>query len=275
MFLNQLYPGDRILDPRSNIVFTVTGPSPYGEGILLITDKVIAMGAMDAPEPDSPIENFGITGNSDYMASNLHQWLNSDQADWFTKAHAYDMPPSEEYLSIRPTLYDPIGHNAYDKKPGFLCRFHKDFLSRICKSSIPCVDPSDSTVKKYEALFFCPSAAELGLRTGTVPEGEELPLFRDFRMRYASPSEECMTESEWFPAYFRTHRMFWYWLRTPNPKSPGFMAYSHFTNPFSYKFACSPWLGIRPMVSLKGDTPVSETTNAVGVHRFEETEVRA
>lgn len=275
MTLSQLYPGDKVLDPRSNIVFTVTGPSPYGEGILLITDKVIAMGAMDAPEPDSPIENFRITGNSDYMASNLHQWLNSDQADWFTKAHAYDMPPSEEYLSIRPTLYDPIGHNAYDKKPGFLCRFHKDFLSRICKSSIPCVDPSDSTVKKYEALFFCPSAAELGLRTGTVPEGEELPLFRDFRMRYASPSEECMTESEWFPAYFRTHRMFWYWLRTPNPKSPGFMAYSHFTNPFSYKFACSPWLGIRPMVSLKGDTPVSETTNAVGVHRFEETEVRA
>lgn len=275
MLLNQLYPGDKILDPWSNIVFTVTGPSPYGQGVLLITDKVIAMGAMDAPEPDSPVENFQITGNNDYILSNLHQWLNSDQKNWFTKTHEYDTPPSEEYLSIRPTLYDPIGHNAYDQKPGFLCRFRESFRSRICKSMIPCADPVDSSVKTYEALFFCPSAAELGLRTGTAAEGEELPLFKDFCMRYASPSEECLTESEWFPAYFRSHRMFWYWLRTPNPKTRGFTAYSHFTNPFSYKFACSPWLGIRPMVSLKGDTPVSDEMSAFGVHRFETEEVNA
>lgn len=275
MLLNQLYPGDKILDPWSNIVFTVTGPSPYGEGVLLITDKVIAMGAMDAPEPDSPVENFQITGNNDYILSNLHQWLNSDQKNWFTKTHEYDTPPSEEYLSIRPTLYDPIGHNAYDQKPGFLCRFRESFRSRICKSMIPCADPVDSSVKTYEALFFCPSAAELGLRTGTAAEGEELPLFKDFCMRYACPSEECLTESEWFPAYFRSHRMFWYWLRTPNPKTRGFTAYSHFTNPFSYKFVCSPWLGIRPMVSLKGDTPVSDEMSAFGVHRFETEEVNA
>ena len=100
MLLNQLYPGDKILDPRSSIVFTVTGPSPYGDGVLLITDKVIAVGAMDAPEPDSPTENFRITGNNDYIVSNLHQWLNSDRTDWFEKKHAYDTPPSEEYLSI-------------------------------------------------------------------------------------------------------------------------------------------------------------------------------
>ena len=272
MILSQMYPGDKVLDPWSNIVFTVTGSSPYGDGVLLITDKVVAVGAMDAPEPDSPVENYRITGNHDYIASNLHQWLNSHKADWFEKKHAYDTPPSEECLSVRPTLYDPIGHNAYDQKPGFLCRFRKDFLRRICTSRIPCADPSDLTIREYEALFFCPSASELGLPSGTAAEGDELPLFRDFRMRYAAPSEACITESEWFPAYFSTHRIFWYWLRTPNPKTPGFMAYSHFTVPISYKFACSPWLGIRPMVSLKNDTPVSEETDPFGVHRFKEEE---
>ena len=275
MTLNQLYPGDKIRDPWSNIVFIVTGPSPYGDGILLITDKVIAQGAMDAPEPDSPENNFRITGNNDYLLSNLHQWLNSDCVDWYKKTHAYDTPPSEEYLGIRPTLYDPIGHNAYLDKPGFLYRFNETFRSRMVESTIPSADPGTCEIRYAKAFFFCPSTEELGLKTNAPKEGAELPLFKDFRMRYASPSEECLTESEWFPAYFRSHRMFWYWLRTPNQKTKGFLAYSHFTNPFSYKFACSPWLGIRPMVSLMGDTPVSEETNAVGVHRFEETGVKA
>ncbi|MBQ9030159.1 MAG: hypothetical protein IJ106_01730 [Parasporobacterium sp.] len=268
MTLSQLYPGDKILDPYSSLTFLVAGRSPYGDGILLITDRVIGVGAMDAPEPDSEIENHRITGDNDYLLSNLSQWLNSDQADWFSPSHPADTPPSEEYLSIRPTLYDPIGHNAYAHKPGFLTRFRKEFTDRICSSKIPCADPSDSSIRCFETRVFCPSAAELGLRTGVVNEGEELPLFRDFRMRYASPSEECLMESEWFPAYFRSHRMFWYWLRTPNTKARGFYAVSHFVNPFMYKFACSPWMGIRPMLSLREDTPVAPSEGAFGICRF-------
>ena len=268
MILKELYPGDKIKDPYSNIVFIVAGDSPYGEGKLLITDKVVAVGAMDAPEPDSDIENYTITGNNHYALSNLHQWLNSDKEHWYTPSHDKDTPPSEEMLSIRPTLYDPIGHNAYDNKPGFLTRFSDTFRRNICVSKIPCADPDDSSINTIEARFFCPSAAELGLRTGVVNEGEELPLFKDFRMRYSYPSQECMMESEWFPAYFRTHRMFWYWLRTPNTKTPGFFAYSHFTNPFSFKFACSPWMGIRPMVSINSDTEIQPASGAFGIYRF-------
>ena len=268
MKLSQLYPGDKILDPCSNIVFTAAGRSPYGKGVLLITDQVIGLGAMDAPEPDSENDNFRITGNNDYLLSNLHQWLNSEAQNWYNPSHAADTPPSEAYLSIRPTLYDPIGHNAYDTKPGFLARFHKDFLAQICSSDIPCADPDDSSIRISSARVFCPSAAELGLRTGVVKEGEELPLFRDFRMRYASPSQECLMESEWFPAYFRAHRMFWYWLRTPNTKTKGFFAYSHFVNPFAYKFACSPWMGIRPMVSMEEETEIRPGEGSYGVFRF-------
>jgi len=154
MKLAQLYPGDKILEPGSNIVFIVTGKSPYGKGCLLITDKVISVGAMDAPEPDSTEENFKITGNNDYLLSNLNQWLNSDKEDWFAKTHPADTPPSEEYLSIRPTLYDPIGHNAYDCKPGFLSRFSKSFRDSIMMSTIPCADPYDSSIRQYETRVF-------------------------------------------------------------------------------------------------------------------------
>ena len=268
MNLSQTYPGDKVQDPYSNIVFTVAGKSPYGDGIILITDKIISVGAMDAPEPDSEVEVFRITGNNDYILSNLHQWLNSDREDWFTKTHPADTPPSEEYLSIRPTLYDPIGHNAYDKKPGFLTRFSQSFRDNICTSAVPCAQTDGQSVNTYEAKVFCPSAAELGLKTGVINEGSILPLFQDFRMRYSSPSEECLMESEWFPAYFRSHRMFWYWLRTPNPKSKGFCAYSHFVNPFAFKFVCSPWMGIRPMLSIREDAQIAAGTGSWGIYRF-------
>ena len=269
MNLAQLYPGDKVSDPYSNIVFTVAGKSPYGDGVLLITDKVISAGAMDAPEPDSAEENYRITGNHDYRLSNLNQWLNSDRENWFSKTHPADTPPSEEYLSIRPTLYDPIGHNAYDFKPGFLLKFNEAFRSSICSSSIPCAALDGSSVDYYDTKVFCPSAAELGLITGVINEGSELPVFKDFRMRYSSPSEECLMESEWFPAYFRSHRIFWYWLRTPNTRTKGFMAYSHFGVPFAYKFVCCPWMGIRPLLSLKEDSPVKESRGAFGIHRFD------
>lgn len=273
MMLSQLFPGDKILDSYSGIRFLFAGASPYGEGILLITDQVIAAGAMDAPEPESDIENFRLCGNSDYALSNLHQWLNSDQDDWFTPSHASDTPPSEEFLSLRPTLFDPIGHNPYADKPGFLARFSKHFRENIRSSAIPCADADGGGVHTLAAEVFLPSAAELGLRTGVIDEGGELPLFRDFRMRYACPSRECLEESAWQPAFFRQNRTFWYWLRTPNPKTKGFVAFAHFVNPFAFKFACSPWMGIRPILSLREDMEVAAIGNSLGHYRF--LEVRA
>ena len=270
MELHQLFPGDKILDSYSGILFTFVGVSPYGDGILLITDKVIAAGAMDAPEPENELDNFRLCGNSNYALSNLHQWLNSDRKDWFVPTHAADTPPSEEYLSLRPTLYDPVGHNAYADKPGFLTRFHRHFREMICTSAIPCADTEGEGVHELKVKVFIPSAAELGLRTGVVDEGSELPLFRDFGMRYACPSRECLEESTWQPAFFRENRTFWYWLRTPNTKTKGFVAFSHFVNPFAFKFACSPWLGIRPMLSIRGDAEIAPIGNSLGHYRFAE-----
>lgn len=270
MILKDLYPQDRILDSFSGITFMVVGKSPYGEGILLITDKVIALGAMDAPEPDSEIDSFRVTGNNDYVLSNLHQWLNSDKKMWFCKTHETDTPPSKEYLSLRPTLYDPIGYNAYDQKYGFLTRFSSNLKSKMKTSLIPCSELDGSCLKYINTTVFIPSAAELGYSTGVINEGDELPLFKDFRMRYASPSQECLDESEWHPAFFRDYRTFWYWLRTPNTKSKGFLAYSHFINPFSFKFACSPWMGIRPIISLDEETEIEASESVWGIYRIKE-----
>lgn len=269
--LRDLYPGDKVCEAHSGTVFTVAGPAPYcTDGICLITDAVIAQGAMDAPEPASPEENFPITGNSSYALSNLHQWLNADSTDWYVPSHPCDTPPTEENLALRPTLFDPIRHNAYADSPGFLARFSENFRRHILVSRIPCVKVDGSGLEYLDAKAFIPSAAELGLETGTPPEGEPFPLFADFRMRYAAPSEDCLAESAWQPAYFQRQRTFWYWLRTPNLTTPGFFAYVHFVNPYAYKFACSPWMGIRPMLSLSQDMPVESTGSCLGTYRFVE-----
>lgn len=271
MKLSQLYPGDKVREARSGIVFTVAGRNCHGtSGVCLITDKVIAQGAMDAPEPESDVENFAITGNSYYPHSNLHQWLNAEGTAWFAPQHPCDTPPAEEFLALRPTLFDPVRHNAYEDAPGFLARFGEGFRRSILPSRVACVTADCCGIEYIDARVFIPSAAELGLETGTRPEGEALELFRDFRMRYAAPSQDCLAEGAWQPAFFNEHRTFWYWLRTVNPTTPGFCAYVHFVNPYAYKFACAPWMGVRPMLNLSGEAQVEPTGSAFGEYRFTE-----
>ena len=272
--LKDLYPGDKVRETRSGILFTVAGLSPYGgDGVCLITDQVIAQGAMDAPEPEAPEENFAVTGNNRYVLSNLHQWLNADGMDWYIPSHAFDTPPTEENLALRPTLFDPIRHNAYAHQPGFLSRFSPAFRRSLRSSRIPCALPDGSGVEYTDALVFSPSAAEIGLDTGTSPEGTRFPLFADFRMRYAAPSEACLADGAWQPAFFQRDRTFWYWLRTPNPTTPGFFAYAHFVNPYSYKFACSPWMGIRPMLAIDGTAPTESDGGSLGEYRLVEVSI--
>lgn len=50
----------------------------------------------DAAEPNNPISDRQSGGNNRYSISNIHQWLNSDESDWYTPQHEYDAPSTEQ-----------------------------------------------------------------------------------------------------------------------------------------------------------------------------------
>lgn len=88
----------------------------------------------DAPEPNNKLNNnITIYGNNRYQYSNLRQWLNKRNKNWYEDLHIYDTPP---------TLPNP------SNSTGFLSCLPEDFVDAV----IP-VKNSTKTVNSYYKLL--------------------------------------------------------------------------------------------------------------------------
>ena len=82
------------------------------------TKYIIDFRAFDAKEPTNTDSNRKNYGNNNWQYSNIKQFLNSDQASWYSAQHQYDAAPTVDnvrYFSSNGTTY-----NAYDTHKGFL-----------------------------------------------------------------------------------------------------------------------------------------------------------
>lgn len=113
MNLHELSIGTKVREPESGHCFLVAAQEHPGyRGTVLVLDRIVRKGCFDAKEPLSDMPKVQKYGNHDYETSNIHRWLNSDQANWYTPAHASDTPPAGENISIPD--------HSYDHEPGFL-----------------------------------------------------------------------------------------------------------------------------------------------------------
>jgi len=261
--LCELSVGTKVREKTSGIIFLVGEHDHTGySGTTLVTSHVIGQACLDAPEQDNPNERLRLTGYNYYAFSNLHQWLNAEGQNWYKPAHQYDAAPDEENIAQRPNFYDGHGYNAYANKPGFLSWFSEAFRHAVYESDIPCTNSRQNDIEYIKAKVFLLSTAEAGIRTSDpLKEGSKIAVFNDFRNRYASPSVDALSISAWQPAYFNAEALFWYWLRTPKGNDEGFTYYAHNANPYSHKFACCPWLGIRPALNVDSNLPVEKSVN--------------
>ena len=78
----------------------------------LMTEKVVDIRYVDAPEPNNSDYHRKNEGNNRYSKSNIDRWLNSDanSGEWYVAQHNADAPPS-------------VGEVAYTNRPGFLNAF--------------------------------------------------------------------------------------------------------------------------------------------------------
>lgn len=268
MQLKDLFIGTKVREKTSGVVFLVGEHGHVGyEGTTLVSDHVLGQACLDAPEKTNPNASLRITGYNYYAFSNLQQWLNGEGTDWYKPAHGHDAEPSEENIALRPNAHDRHGYNPYNRKAGFLSWFGESFRHAVLESDIPCVNRKQDGIEYIKAKAFLLSTAEAGIRTSDpLTEGSKIAVFNDFRNRYATPSSEAVSNSEWQAAYFNTEQLFWYWLRTPKFNDEGFTCYAHNVNPFSYKFSCCPWVGVRPAVNIDSDMPVEASVNVRGLY---------
>jgi hypothetical protein len=267
VILAQLPEGAKVREKTSGVIFLIGEHNHPGyQGTTLVADHVLGQGCLDAPEDRNPDQRLHLTGYNYYAFCNLHQWLNAEDEDWYQPAHEFDAPPTEENLARRPNAYDSHGYNDYAKKPGFLSWFGEAFREAIFESEMPCTNRPQNAIEFVRARAFLLSTAEAGIRTSDpLQEGSKIAVFNDFRNRVTTPSAEAVAASDWQPAYLSVRNLFWYWLRTPKLNDAGFTYYAHTSCPYSHKFSCCPWVGIRPALNVDSQLPVAASQNVGGL----------
>ena len=231
MILKDLPIGAKVRELNSSLLFLVAAHNHTGyRGTTLVADCAIKLAAIDAAEPNNPNEEQRLHGNNFYPLSNIHQWLNATDRDWYQPAHEFDAPPVTENLDHgRLDFYDVpfyskearfAGDFSYLNEPGFLSWFSRAFVESLCEVDVPChMDPAPGKPHfgppvpySLKAKAFLMSAPELGLEDAqSVVEGFRFPLFNDGRMRVVAPTPAAIGK----PAgYVYDDCSLYYWLRT-------------------------------------------------------------
>lgn len=272
MKIKDLPIGASLQDKNSSIIFLVAGQShpPYG-GTTMLCRNVIGVRCMDAAEPadtvDSVFERVELYGRNNYRLSNLHRWLNSDREDWYAPSHEIDTPPEKPYLRY--------GEQPYTAIPGFLSSLSPAFRAALLEVDVPVLErrsKDKGELITVKARAFIPSRTEVGKGDENgVAEGKMLPLFHDYRIFKAKPTGEqlALHGRSWNPGrpdapldrpqIYDPKYGWWYWMRTPSLKYAFLNRVASAYGAVSYTYANNDVVGIRPVVNLDGDTPVSGT----------------
>ena len=291
MILKDLPIGTKVRENRSALVFLVADHNHTSYiGTALLTDCAIKLASFDAAEPDNPDQAMKEHGNNFYPQSNIHRWLNSDQADWYKPAHEFDAPPVREYIDqgrldfygvpFHSTEAKFLGDFSYKDDPGFLTRFSPAFVERVCEVDVQCYNGPDSgaspEVFYAKSKVFLLSAPEMGFETvrtgdqGFRYEGFRFPLFNDPRMRVVAPMPAAIGKPS---DYIYDDCSIWYWLRTSGPGSRSVaMAYNSEHKRSDSNGTPTTLLpvwaicGIRPVLNLDSRVTVSDEPDALGIY---------
>lgn len=221
----------------------------------ILTEFMEDLCAFDAKESDNPNEYRMKYGNNRYSLSNIQQFLNAENIEWFRLTHKYDVSP-ENHL-----VYD--GKNGYVHKYGFLHYFKEWEIESIAESKVKTALPDKDILtdgEKYDtfcAKVFIPSKTNMGYGTeNNIQEGNVWDLFARVAIRscHFSPKNPAYRNEEWG-----------YYLRTPVHNSTSI---ANFVDPYGEicnAYACGS-LGIRPALKLKTKTIISDEPDGDGYY---------
>lgn len=183
----------------------------------------------DAKEPNNPDRTMYYCGNCDYSLSNIHQFLNSDEDDWYEPSHEYDYPPGRD-------------RNNYQVSGMYL--EHSGFLS----------DFEEYEIASLNGNVVLPTRAQL-FGGGGIPRFE---LFRRKGLR-AKASEDLIYGK---PGYsFEENNYIEFWMQ--DAESHGGYAYIVNRGGKITTRSASLASGIRPVCNIKPDTKVEVLSDGV------------
>lgn len=234
----------------------------------LIAEKILALRAFDAIEPNNTDSNRAKYGNNKYSVSNIDQWLNSDAAagGWYSARHDADQAPTE--------LTTHVSANTYTEDAGFLNGFSAFFKKNLLDTTLKTVLNTVTDGGSYESItrkIFLASTTEVGLANeNSIAEGSILSLFsaNTNADRIAYVTQECVDDSDYSSDPAAGAAWYW-WLRTPISSVSRSVRFVFSNGSLVSNYARYGVSGVRPLCNLSSDILVSDEVDEDGCYVIE------
>lgn len=232
------------------------------DSVTLITEQIIDLRAFDAREVGNSNADRRNYGNNRYKDSNMRQWLNSKEEDWYTAQHSADAPP---------TSADTGGYaTGYNAKAGFLHYFDTDEIASILPTTLTVARNTVTDGGGSETIIdkiFLLSETEVGLgNENNIQEGAVLELFKVASNRISKLTAQCYANTLSTNKPSTAADKWYWWLRTPYASYSCHVRYVNTSGSLGYNNAYYGSTGLRPALNLTSAISVSDAPDDDGCY---------
>ena len=237
-----------------------------GDYQIAMTKQIIDIRCFDAKEPTNTDSTRKSKGNNNWQYSNIKQFLNSDQSNWYSAQHTYDAPPSKDNV----WQYDNgTTYNAYDTHKGFLYHWNDSEKSLLQDMTLTL---ANNTVTDgggsytWTGKVFLPTYTQMGYgNNNNIAEGVQFSKFTDNTSRIKGLHPNCIANNEYCKINNRSGN--WnYLMSSVNPSDSDRTRIVDNNGSFGDGSACFGYFGLAPCISL----PRTSTTIEVELTPEEE-----
>ena len=186
--------------------------------VVAMTKQIIDCRCFDAKESTNPDSDRKNNGNNNWQYSNIEQFLNSDQSNWYSSQHQYDAPPNKDncWQYSNGTTF-----NAYDTHKGFLYHWSNEDKLLLQDMTLTLanhrVDGGGSYT--WTGKVFLPTYTQMGFgNNNNIAEGVQFSKFTDNASRIKSLHPNCIANNEYCKIN-NSSGNWYYWMSSVNPSN--------------------------------------------------------
>ena len=218
---------------------------------IAMTKQIIDLRCFDGKEPNNTDSMRKSSGNNNWQYSNIEQFLNSDQASWYSAQHQYDAPPNKDncWQYSKGTTY-----NAYDTHKGFLYHWSaddkallKDYTFTLANNTV--TDGGGSYT--WTGKVFLPTYTQMGFgNNNNIAEGTQFSKFTDNTSRIKSLHPNCIANNEYCKLNNYASGNWLYWMSSVHPSFSISARSVYYGGSDNYNNACYGYSGLAPCICL-------------------------
>ena len=160
---------------------------------IAMAKQIIDLRCFDAKESSNSDSNRQNYGNNNWQYSNIEQWLNSDQSNWYSAQHSADAPPSSVNVWSN--------YNPYDTKPGFLYYWtdkEKAVLQNMTLTLANNTKTDGGGSYTWTGKVWLPTYTQMsGNQNNSISEGTQFSKFTDNNSRIKTIHAMCAANNQY------------------------------------------------------------------------------